>query len=176
MRHDAHFGSDAIFLTSMHGTKWDRDCSDLCNPCPHPSAEFEASTDLTIDSLVLTLLPCLPWTRLESFMRAREFCLGVAACVPAARVTVCGNVLLGPPRPSLTMSKLQRISNDQSASHSMLHSLMKGWLNPTLLSPPQSILVPKGSHTSIHVTSSDVVQRHASRRSFIYARGTTVAA
>ena len=84
--------------------------------------EFEASTDSKIDFSVLTLLPCLPWTRLDSFMRAREFCLGVAACVPAATVTVCGNALLGPPRPSLTMSKLQRTSNDQSASHSMLIS------------------------------------------------------
>ncbi len=105
----------------MHGTKGNRDGSDLCIPCPHPSGA-EPSTDPKIDSLVLTLLPCLPWTRLDSFMRAREFCLGVAACVPAARVTVCGNVLLGPPRPSLTMSKLQSTSNDQSASHSMLIS------------------------------------------------------
>ena len=56
----------------------------------------------------LTLLPCRPCTRLESFMRAREFCLGVAAWVPAARVIVCGKALLGPPRPSRTMSKLQR--------------------------------------------------------------------
>ncbi len=55
----------------------------------------------------VTLLPCLPCTRLESFMRAREFCLGVAAWVPAARVTVCGKALLGPPRLSRTMSKLQ---------------------------------------------------------------------
>ena len=38
---------------------------------------------------------------------AREFCFGPAACVPAATVTVCGKALRGPPRPSLTMSKLQ---------------------------------------------------------------------
>lgn len=77
------------------------------------------------------MLPCLPWPRLDSFMSARAFCLGWAAWVPAAKVTVWGKALLGPPKSSLRMSKLRSTSSKVSPGHAMSHlSFLLGGKSP----------------------------------------------
>lgn len=107
-----------------------------------------------------TFFPCSPCESSESLMTSIVFCCLTAACVPAMKKAVCGNLDLGPPRLSLTMSKLHargrvrtgaEVSAVVRSARAVTVTVSQALLDPVGVLRGQAVAVDTALHRHVHV-------------------------